>query len=91
MTRRRTPYRRQYGRRIQLARERAGLTQSQFAELVGMTRSSIANIETGRQANTAEQVVAFASQLNCDPRWLLTGWQNERPNVGNVLPPYEPV
>lgn len=92
MARKTTPYQRHYGKRIQLARTQADLTQEQLGDLVSLTRSSIANIESGRQANTAEQVLLFAHHLGCDPRWLLTGWETNRPLVGRELPaPYEPA
>lgn len=92
MPRKRTFYQQQYGRRIALARDDAALTQTELGDLVGLSRSSIANIETGRQASTAEQVLILARELNCDPRWLLTGWAHDRPAVGRELPaPYQPV
>ena len=35
------------GQRIRLAREAAGVTQLELAEAIGLTRTSIANIEAG--------------------------------------------
>lgn len=39
----------QIGRKLKELREEYGLKQSQVAEKIGLTRSSIANIEQGRQ------------------------------------------
>lgn len=68
-------YSREYGSRLRAARVMAGLTQDEAATKLGLTRSSVANIEAGRQNATAEQVIQTAQALGCDPRWLLTGWE----------------
>jgi transcriptional regulator with XRE-family HTH domain len=67
-----------YGQRIHAARVMAGLTQLELAGRLGLTRSSIANIEAGRQRVMAAQVPPAAEALGCDPRWLLTGWDPDR-------------
>lgn len=74
----------EYGRRVQTARVTAGLTQAELASRLDLTRSSVANVEAGRQAASAEQVIQTAEALGCDPRWLLTGWETSRatPAIG---------
>lgn len=67
-------FRTQYGRRLMAARMDAGLTQAELATQVGLSRSSVGNIEAGRQGQLAEQVMAAARAAHVDPRWLLTGW-----------------
>lgn len=62
-----------YGRRLALARTAAGLSQSEFAARLGLTRSSVANIEAGRQAAPARQVVVTARELEVSVGWLMTG------------------
>jgi transcriptional regulator with XRE-family HTH domain len=57
------PYRRRVGQRILDARTEGGLTQQQLADQVGLTRSSIANIEAGRQSFDALQLAQFARAL----------------------------
>jgi transcriptional regulator with XRE-family HTH domain len=74
-------YTEEYGQRLNTARVAVGITQTQLAERLGLTRSSIANIEAGRQSPSAEQVVDTATALGCDPRWLLTGWEPGRPPI----------
>lgn len=68
-----TRYTSEYGHRVNTARVAAELTQTQLGELLGLTRSSIANIEAGRQGASAEQVVQTAAALNVPAPWLLVG------------------
>lgn len=63
----------EYGQRLNAARTAADMTQTEFGNAVNLTRSSIANIEGGRQAPSAEQVIQHAQALGIDPHWLLTG------------------
>lgn len=69
----------EYGQRVKAARIAAGLTQTELASLLALERSSVANIEAGRQQQTAEQVIVTADATGADPRWLLTGWMPDRP------------
>lgn len=62
-----------YGERVNIARRTAELTQTQLGKLLGLTRSSVANIEAGRQASSAEQAVKIANALGVGVQWLLTG------------------
>jgi transcriptional regulator with XRE-family HTH domain len=64
----------EYGQRIKSARVACGFTQTMLADRLGLTRSSVANIEAGRQVSTVEQAMNIAAALSIDPRWLLTGW-----------------
>jgi transcriptional regulator with XRE-family HTH domain len=68
-----------YGRRVRTARTAAELTQSQLADRLGVSRSSVANIESGRQQQTIEQAMLTAVITSCDPRWLATGWDQGDP------------
>lgn len=69
----------QYGERVRTVRVAAGLTQADLATRLDLDRSSVANIEAGRQAQTAEQLMGTAYATGADPRWLLTGWEPEQP------------
>lgn len=62
-----------FGSRVKEAREAAGLTQTQLADRLGMTRSSVANIEAGRQKPAVATAARCADVLRCDPGWLLSG------------------
>lgn len=77
-----------YGSRLKACRRAAGLSQTEFGEKVGMTRSSIANIEAGRQRSLLDDVERYAAVLNVDPAWLAFG----RATVdGPTLPLHAPV
>ncbi len=51
------------GHRVALARKRAGLTQPQLAEKVGVSRPTIARIETGGHAPSVTIALAIARAL----------------------------
>jgi transcriptional regulator with XRE-family HTH domain len=52
-------------------RRRKRLSQSQFAARVGLSRTSVTNIECGRQGVQLHQVYLFASALQIDMANLL--------------------
>lgn len=62
-----------YGGRLSDARALAQFTQTQLAEALGLSRSSVSNIEAGRQRSPAQQVAMTAGVLGVDLTWLLTG------------------
>jgi transcriptional regulator with XRE-family HTH domain len=47
------------------------MSQQEVAGRAGLTRSSVANIETGRQAVLLHHFVALARALDCSPDILL--------------------
>lgn len=66
-----------YGQRLRIARKAKKVTQSQLGAHLGLSYSSIANVEAGKQAASAEQAVRAAELLEIDLHWLLTGEVNE--------------
>jgi transcriptional regulator with XRE-family HTH domain len=62
-----------YGQRLKEARVAAGLSQAELGRAVDLTRSSITNIEAGRQGTGAEMIVRLATVLAVSVQWLLTG------------------
>lgn len=60
------------GDRIKQARLRAGLTQSQLAEKIGVKFSAIHKYETGMVKNLKrETIAALAEALDVKPSWLM--------------------
>jgi transcriptional regulator with XRE-family HTH domain len=59
------------GRRVRSARDTRGLTQEALATLVSLTRTSITNIEKGRQKLLAHTIVDLATALKVSPATLL--------------------
>jgi len=53
----------EFGFRVALAREVRGLRQDQLASIVGLSRTSIVNIEAGKQGTTFCQALLFAKAL----------------------------
>jgi transcriptional regulator with XRE-family HTH domain len=61
----------EFGRRVKQLRERQGLTQVRLAEALGMSRTSITNIEVGRQRVLLHQLLRLAEILKVHPVDLL--------------------
>jgi transcriptional regulator with XRE-family HTH domain len=59
------------GAKIREWRERRGMTQASLGEEVGLSRTSITNVERGRQAILLHQFVDFASALRVKPSALI--------------------
>jgi transcriptional regulator with XRE-family HTH domain len=61
-----------FGQRLKSYRRAANLTQAQVAEHVGLTRTSITNIEYGRQHVMLHQLLLLASAVRVSPAQLLS-------------------
>lgn len=59
------------GVRIRNARQRANLTQTELAQRLDMTRSSVANFEAGRQRVTLHTLLQIAEELKTPAAELL--------------------
>lgn len=60
-----------FGRLVRDHRRRLGLTQDQLGELIGLSRTSITNIEKGRQKVLLHQIFALGASLQIPPEALL--------------------
>ena len=58
-------------RRLRLAREQAGLTQAQAAELLELHRPSVTEIEAGRRRVTAEELATLSDLYGVSVDWLM--------------------
>ena len=61
------------GERIRLARQERGLTQERLAEAVGVTRSAVAQWETGRAGQITGNLSRIASVLDVSVEHLMFG------------------
>ncbi|MGW3608965.1 helix-turn-helix domain-containing protein [Micromonospora sp. NPDC005163] len=61
----------QLGQNVRALREAAGLRQADLADLVGVSRASIANIEAGRQDTTVTVLLTLADALDTTAGTLL--------------------
>lgn len=56
--------------RVRIARERAGLTQAQAAQMMGFHRPTISEIEAGRRNVKVEELNRFAEIYCVDSSWI---------------------
>lgn len=82
---------RTFGALVRDSRVRLGLTQAQLGKLVGLGRTAITNIESGKQTVALHQVYELAEALGTNPNRLLPpmpGRVNEgaTSNVGSLVP-----
>jgi transcriptional regulator with XRE-family HTH domain len=68
------------GRRIFEARDRKGLTQDQLAKKISLKRTSITNIEKGRQQLLVHMLIKIAKELEVDIESLIPKAANENAN-----------
>ena len=63
----------QLGLRIRLIREALGIDQKELAKRIKLTRTSVVNIEAGRQRMLLHMVDEFAKALGTTPKHLMRG------------------
>ena len=65
---------RQFGLRVEQLRTTLGLTQQEVSKRVRLQRSSVANIERGKQGNVSlDTVERFAEAFGTSPKHLMKG------------------
>lgn len=75
------------GAMVRVRREREGLTQGQLADRIGMTRTSVTNIESGRQKVQLHTLYDIAAALDVSPAELLPSAERlEAVAVGAQMP-----
>lgn len=67
------PIYRLLGAKVEQMRTNIGWTQADLAKRIGLTRASVANIETGRQRLLVHNIDDLASAFQTTPRHLLEG------------------
>ena len=65
--------------KIQACRKRAGLSQEQLAERLGVSRQAVSKWETGEAAPELGKFAALCSELNVSADWLLSDAGPEPP------------
>jgi transcriptional regulator with XRE-family HTH domain len=68
----------QIGSSVRRLRKQAGFTQAELAEMVGMSRVAVSNLELGNSRVKAERLFDFAAALGVDLNEL-TGFAPEAP------------
>jgi transcriptional regulator with XRE-family HTH domain len=67
---------RSFGERVRLERERAGLSQREVADQVGVTGPTISALENGHRGPSIEVLCRLAAALEVSPGVLLPPLQN---------------
>jgi DNA-binding XRE family transcriptional regulator len=62
---------REFGQRVRIGRGRSQLTQDMLAHQIGLSRTSVTNIESGKQAVLLHQVYDIAKALDTSIQTLL--------------------
>lgn len=65
-------------KKIQDFRQKAGLTQEELAEKVGLSRGAITSIEQGRRKVTVEELLKLCEAFSCSYGDLLASEQKEK-------------
>lgn len=73
------------GQRIRRIRERRGATQAALASRANLTRTSLSNIEAGRQRISVRALLEMAAALDVDPADLLPDLRRASPTNIDVL------
>ncbi|EOG3074586.1 helix-turn-helix domain-containing protein [Salmonella enterica] len=66
------------GNRIQIAREKLGLSEVDLAEKLDIHPGYVLTWEDGTDQPLAGMIIPLANALRCDPMWLLTGENSNR-------------
>jgi putative transcriptional regulator len=61
-------------------REDIGLKQYKVAEMLGITRQQLINIEKGRGALTSERIEKLSIKFNVEPLEILKAWEETKNN-----------
>jgi transcriptional regulator with XRE-family HTH domain len=74
-----------FAKRFRESRLKAGLTQEELAQAIGVTNRTVSAWETGRAADVlAENLFAAADKMGVDPRWLATGVNDTSKKVTDI-------
>lgn len=78
-------YARDFGENIAARRHQLELSQSQLAEMVGMTQVSLSRIESGSATPKFQRLGMFAEALQCSVADLFTHITETEKNKGHLL------
>ena len=76
------------GERLKLIRKALGLTQEQLAQRLGVGKTALSMIETGRSRLSARNKNILVQELNANPEWLESGvgeMFNAEPGVSSAF------
>ena len=59
--------------RIKLLRKTLGLTQENFAQKIGITKSSVSLLESGQNKASSQTIFILCKEFNVNEEWLRNG------------------
>lgn len=65
------PYYKKLGKRIKAQRKEAGFSQQELASFMNVERTTVTNIEAGRQTLRVDQLIYIARILGCNVNKLI--------------------
>jgi transcriptional regulator with XRE-family HTH domain len=71
-----------FGDRLKKAREHAGLTQAELAELTGISRATISNYEVDKFTPTKPNLNAWSLATGVPAEWIRDGIDSDNPDPG---------
>lgn len=71
--------------RLYELRKKAGLSQEELANLVGVSRQAVQKWEAGTSRPDVDNLTALAGYFNVTLDWLITGCEAEKPQAGPVV------
>lgn len=60
-----------YAQRIREVRQKAGLTQTEFAQAIGTTKNQLSKYELNTQDTPTKIIIAVCDNFKVDANWLL--------------------
>lgn len=83
----------QFGRNLARAREAAGRSQEAVADLAGLHRTAVGQLERGERIPRADTLIKLCGALRVEPHVLLAGlvWVPPKIGVGRFECPQEDV
>ncbi len=76
------------GDRIQIRRKDLKLTQGELAQLAGLSKGFLSDVENDKRGIGAEPLLRIADSLSTSIQYLLTGFSGNSPVVADpVIPP----
>lgn len=71
--------------RIKEIRNDSKLTMEKFGERIGVTKSTISNIENGNRNATDHMIKSICREFNCREEWLRYGTEPKKPKIDEDL------
>lgn len=60
-----------YAQRIREVRQKAGLTQTEFADIIGTTKNQLSKYETNTQDTPTKVIISVCEKFKVDANWLM--------------------